>query len=79
MASLEFEVWTALVVVLTLIGAWYFPALAPALQSLVPAAVPATLGGRTRSQAELRYLCRVLFHTHWDEGRRYVSSVALVQ
>ena len=49
--------WTALVVVLTLIGAWYFPALAPALQSLVPAADPATLGGRTRSQAELRYLC----------------------
>ena len=47
--------WTALVVVLTLIGAWYFPALATALQSLVPAAVPATLGGR-RSQTELPFL-----------------------
>ena len=49
--------WTALVIAVTLIRAWYFPALAPALNSLVPAAVPATLGGRTQSQTELRFLC----------------------
>ena len=58
MATFEFEAWTATVVILTLLCVWCFPALAPALHSLVTeavTAVPATLCGH--SLVEQRFLC----------------------
>ena len=72
MATFEFEAWTATVVILTLLCVWCFPALAPALHSLVTeavTAVPATLGGHTL--IEQRFLCPgIRGHTL---GRRQAS------